>query len=439
MKRTLAFFTHRSWRSLKEKVQKVQNRRLVLIYLFCVSQGTSVHAQNSAPFLRQTKVFPFAENNRPNYRIPAVVKAANGDILIFAEKRRDGIADVGHIEIVMTRSKDKGDTWQPEILLFGGTNESHADPTTLVDNVEGKIYLFFLRDKKQFYMMSSADNGYSWTTPKSIHQEVVKPEWDHLKNSVNTVNSPPDSASKEKDWKRNWFQSYGIGPGNAGIRLSRGPKAGRLMIPARHKEISGRGMTVTASHFFYSDDNGKTWAIGRNCLAENGGEAQFIELANGDVMINVRNGDLSDSANIRRRINISRDGGDSWGESYPDRNLEEPSCNASVARLSLAGIDDRNRLLFSNPRNNIRTSKHPYGRINMSVRLSYDEGASWPVSKTIYPYTASYSSLVVLDDRTIGLVYERGKDAATTHYWDELWFARFNLEWLTDGKDSIRE
>ena len=37
---------------------------------------------------------------------------------------------------------------------------------------------------------------------------------------------------------------------------------------------------------------------------------------------------------------------------------------------------------------------------------------------------------------TIGLVYERGPHRST-HYWDEVHFARFNLEWLTDGKDSL--
>jgi sialidase-1 len=402
-----------------------------------VQPKTSSPSTGSAlkPFIEHVRVFPFAKGNKPNYRIPSIVKAANGDILIFAEKRRKSIADVGYTDIVMTRSTDKGTTWQKEVLLYGGNNESHADPTTLVDHQAGKIYLFFLRDKKQFYMMSTTDNGVSWTPPKSIHQQVVKPAWDGLKGSVNIVNSPPDSVSKAEDWKRNWVQSYGIGPGNAGIRLSKGPKAGRLLVPARHRETNARGTIVTTTHIFYSDDAGKSWAIGTNCIPERGGEAQLIELANGDVMVNCRNGDTSDSTNIKRKINISKDGGQTWGKDYLDPNLEETSCEASIERYSLAESTGKNRLLFSNPKNSIRTSKHPYGRVNMSVRLSYDEGASWPVSKTIYPYTSSYSGLVILSDNTIGLVYERGKDPATVHYWDELWFARFNLEWLTDGVD----
>jgi sialidase-1 len=67
------------------------------------------------------------------------------------------------------------------------------------------------------------------------------------------------------------------------------------------------------------------------------------------------------------------------------------------------------------------------------VRISYDEGASWSAGRTIWPHPSSYSDLVVLPDRTVAMVYERG-EKGRTHYWDELHFARFNLEWLTSGR-----
>ncbi len=44
--------------------------------------------------------------------------------------------------------------------------------------------------------------------------------------------------------------------------------------------------------------------------------------------------------------------------------------------------------------------------------------------------------MAVLDDRTIGTVYERSPKGST-HYWDEIGFARFNLDWLTEGRDSL--
>ena len=66
----------------------------------------------------------------------------------------------------------------------------------------------------------------------------------------------------------------------------------------------------------------------------------------------------------------------------------------------------------------------------MTVRLSYDEGKSWPVSRVIEPEGAQYSSMTVLPDMTIGLLYE-----AEPYKYQR--FARFNLEWLTEGQDRL--
>ena len=70
----------------------------------------------------------------------------------------------------------------------------------------------------------------------------------------------------------------------------------------------------------------------------------------------------------------------------------------------------------------------------MTVRLSYDEGQTWPISKMIHTGPAAYSCLTVLADGTIGLLYERGQ----ANPYETIAFARFNLEWLTDGKDKLK-
>jgi sialidase-1 len=48
------------------------------------------------------------------------------------------------------------------------------------------------------------------------------------------------------------------------------------------------------------------------------------------------------------------------------------------------------------------------------------------------PGYSGYSDLAVLPDGTILCLYERGASRP-----DFLTLARFNLEWLTDGKDSF--
>ncbi len=72
------------------------------------------------------------------------------------------------------------------------------------------------------------------------------------------------------------------------------------------------------------------------------------------------------------------------------------------------------------------------GRQNLTVRISYDEGLTWTEGKCIYPGSAAYSSLTVLENGDIGLFFEKD-------YYTENMFVSFSLEWLTDGEDSYKK
>ena len=116
---------------------------------------------------------------------------------------------------------------------------------------------------------------------------------------------------------------------------------------------------------------------------------------------------------------------------------------ASLCRLSLASPSGgRNRLLFVNPHNLERADGNTTpglgrDRKNVSVKLSYDEGQTWPVNKTLEPGASGYSDLAVGADGEIYCFFERGSSEGNfaTKF---LTVARFNLEWLTDGKDSLK-
>jgi sialidase-1 len=60
------------------------------------------------------------------------------------------------------------------------------------------------------------------------------------------------------------------------------------------------------------------------------------------------------------------------------------------------------------------------------------------VAKLIRKGPGAYSSMTVLPDGTIGVLFETG-DAynGRVEYYARLAFARFNLEWLTDGNDRL--
>ncbi|HET7217060.1 MAG TPA: sialidase family protein, partial [Vicinamibacterales bacterium] len=229
--------------------------------------------------------------------------------------------------------------------------------------------------------------GATWSAPVDISASVRKPDW-------------------------TW---YATGPG-IGIQT----RNGRLVIPANHATA---GTGVHQSHIIYSDDHGNMWHLGGSADAGTN-ESQVVELADGRLMLNMRN--HPPKPENLRLVATSQDLGGTWATPVPAGSLIEPPAQASLIRLTTAAAGGRNRLLFSNPAS-VR-------RERMTVRVSYDEGASWPASRIVHDGPAAYSSLVVLPDRSIGLLFERGDRSP----YEMITFARFTLEWLTAGTDRIQ-
>ncbi len=250
-------------------------------------------ATAAAPRFETVCVFPITEKNKPNYRIPSILRAPNGDLLIFAEKRNDGIGDVGNHDIVLKRSGDQGRTWSAEQVVFDDDDRTCTDITVGLDRTNGKIWLFFLRDKKKFTCLTSNDSGVTWNGPVSVHEQVTKPEWDKLAGKSDDV--PTQTGSRMAMWERGWVQRYGVGPGNAIVQLQSGSKAGRLIVPGRHREDTGKGRLRSFSHTFHSDDHGATWSLG-GTVGLHTSECQLVELSGGDVMVVARNESAEDCA-----------------------------------------------------------------------------------------------------------------------------------------------
>ena len=115
-------------------------------------------ATAAAPLFETTGVSCDAEQQAelPHSRDLA---SPNGDMLIFAEKRNDGPGDIGNHDIVLKRSADKGKTWSDEQVILDDGDRVCTDITVGCDRSNGKLWLFFLRDKKEFVYLTSADSG----------------------------------------------------------------------------------------------------------------------------------------------------------------------------------------------------------------------------------------------------------------------------------------
>ncbi len=361
-------------------------------------QATRNSATADGP--KPAAVFARGQGGYHTYRIPALVATTKGTLLAFCEGRKNGGSDTGDIDVLLKRSTDGGKTWSEAQLLWSDGENTCGNPAPVVDQITGTIWLLLTwndgadkedaigyqkaRDTRRVFVSHSSDDGLTWAAPKEITAAVKKPEW-------------------------GW---YATGPVN-GIQLTRGANQGRLVIPANHSIIGASAQVMTRSHVIFSDDHGATWQLG-GIEDEKTNESTVVELADGSLLHNMR----SYHKKNRRAVATSRDGGLSWSSVKLDETLIEPVCQASMVRYSWPEQGNKSRILFSNPASTKRE--------RMTVRVSYDEGDTWPVNKLIHAGPAAYSSLVGLPDQTIGCLFECGQ----TNAYETISFATFSLDWL---------
>lgn len=116
---------------------------------------------------------------------------------------------------------------------------------------------------------------------------------------------------------------------------------------------------------------------------------------------------------------------------------------ASLIRLTWPGQGGRSRILFANPDNLENefgkwSGSRSHDRKRLTVKMSYDECGTWPVSKVLEAGPSGYSDLGVLPDGTGLCFYECGEAGRKT--WtgkSTVTLARFNLPWLTNGQDAF--
>ncbi|HOX27976.1 MAG TPA: sialidase family protein [bacterium] len=347
-----------------------------VLMVLCVLFSAACAAEGIA----RSDLFAAGEGGYKSYRIPAMIVSARGTVLAFAEARKNGPADQGDIDIVVRRSFDGGATWDEKRIVYEDGAHTIGNPSPVVDRDTKEIILLFNKDNERVLVTRSVDDGATWAEPEDITKDV-KPE----------------------GWK--W---YAMGPGHS-IQL----RSGRILVPCDHTEKN-----VGRTHVIYSDDHGRTWRLG-GTLPRETDEATAVELVNGDVMINMRNNYMRG----KRAVSVSKDGGMTWSKLIFQKELVEPVCEGSILRYTRAGEQDANRLLFSNPASRLREK--------MTVKMSYDEGRTWPVARLVNEGLSGYSDLAVLPDMSVGLLFENGEKA----YHEKITFVKFGLDWLTEGKD----
>jgi len=354
----------------------------------------------SGGHFEQTDVFFGGEFGYKEFRIPALIVTNSGGLLAFTEAGITG-ADAGNRDILLRRSSDGGRTWSGTQLILDHDTDRCGSPAVIVDRKTGRIHLLAGVAHTWVFHFASDDDGVTWSRQPDVTEtyEAFKSRW---------------------PWNR-----MDTGPGK-GIELVRGKYKGRFIMPM----WLGIDDKQYRAGVIYSDDRGETWKPGGLIREQNlnTNENSIYEGVDGTLWMNVRGGDSRPAVEREpyRMMAKSSDGGITWSKIHRNKSLVTPRCLGSTLRYSWRE-EDRNRVLFSNPADKQQ-------RINMTVRLSYDDGKTWPVAKQIFEGPSAYSSLARLPDGSIGLLYERGD----RHKYEKMTFARFTLEWLTDGTDSLK-
>lgn len=364
------------------------------------------------PLYEEVQLATNGQGGFPNYRIPALTVAPNGDLLASYDGRPTGADSPGPNSILQRRSTDGGVTWGAQTVIAGGQTVSpikgYSDPSYIVDRETGEIFNFHVYsqdvgfwggqvltngdDRKIMHanVSRSTDNGYTWT-----HETI-------------TSQITPDLT-----WRSRFAAS------GQGIQLHYGENAGRLI--QQYTIINGSGGIQAYSA--YSDDHGDTWSAGTP-VGSSMDENKTVELSDGTVMMNSR-----DSGGSKlRKIALSTDGGETYGPVTTDSTLIDPTNNAGIVRAfpnAAQGSPEAKILLFSN-------AASQSSRSNGTIRMSCDDGKTWPVSKVFQSSGMAYSTLATLPDGNIGILYEPNGGSGGIR------FARFNLAWLGGTCASVQ-
>jgi sialidase-1 len=346
-------------------------------------------------------------------RIPGLATSSEGTLMAIYDARRASSRDLqGDIDIGLNRSLDNGRTWEPlQIIMdmdewgdlpqkFNGV----SDACILVNGKEifvAGLWMHGVINPDGKWIEGLNEDSTAWNhqwrnkgsqpglSPKQTSQFLITKSADDGKTWSKPINLTK-SCKKEAWWL--WAPAPG-----RGIVM----EDGTLVFPTQGRDENG----LPFSNITFSRDGGTSWETS-NPASHNTTENSVVEYQPGKLMLNIRdNRNRQNKSDTNgRAVFVTSDMGESWTE-HPSSHhlLIEPVCMGSLHkhRYEQHGVK-KEVLLFANP-----NSK--YERINLTIKMSFDQGNTWPMNKWILLDEGKgrgYSCITSIDDHTIGILYE---------------------------------
>lgn len=321
------------------------------------------------------------------WRIPAMVvlhhqkgenASKNGRVVTMADNRFNHNGDLpNHIDVYERHSDDNGATWSTHKMVVG-TEADHAlvggghgfGDVSLVECASGKIVAIMVGGPGYFAstpsnpivptIITSTDGGDTWSAPRTLTDELY-----------NTT------------YNEGAVQGSFAGSGR-GLMLQRQKDKqlnGRIMFAMSHRFANNN----VQEYIIYSDDEGNTWKFSTQSAYSGGDESKLVELADGTVMISVRQ-------NGQRGYNKSTDGGVTWGTQAKWADINGNACNGDILYVN------KHVMLHSYPNDGKRK--------NVTIKASFDGGKSWSNPYVVCAPSSCYSTMDVTKDGDIAIFYE---------------------------------
>ena len=340
-------------------------------------------------FKQQATLWTASQSRAEYYRIPVIIRTADGGIAAFTDYRYDNTEDLGKpasghkIDVVMRKSMDNGATWSAPMTIAAGDGSSDAaygygDPA-VVCTKSGKLICLMAAGKNSYptgmlHMgyTESTDNGATWSTPKDIFSAINK--------GGITFQSAFTTAGK-------------------GVVFDNGRVAFAM---------NGKVNGTTNEYILYSDDEGATWTIMPTAVYTSADESKLEIMNDNSLILSVRRGGWNSMANRgynRSTGDASGDGIASWGtQGIWSDEMNANGCNADILYYNRSTENP------ARPDVMLHTLTKTFSTYRRDLRLymSLDQGQTWHEVLQIQPGFSAYSSMQKLANGDLAVIYEDG-------------------------------
>jgi len=358
------------------------------------------------------------------YRIPAIAKAHNGDLIAVADYRHSGadigMAKNGRIDLHARISKDNGTTWGDVFPIVEGMGANSPDSMHVAF---GDPCIVADRESDKVLVMSCSGNISFPSGSRNNHQGIAR----FVSNDNGATWSEPVDISGHiyAQFDNSDYVARAMFVGSGKILQSSTVKVGdyyRLYCALDFSSTTSSGYNI--NFVLYSDNFGETWKILGTAdtppISNGGDEPKVEELPDGSIVLSSRPSSTATGGriyNIFHFTNTAKAEG-SWGTmavsnaSNHGTVSDNCSCNGEILVVPAVRKADGKKLY-------VALQSVPFGPGRVNVGIHYKELASladfntpanfakdWDGSYQVSKIGSGYSTMTRQANDSIAFLYE---------------------------------